>query len=235
MYLNLINSITAETAITNSVAFGNFFGTGEEFFLSPLNSPLNSSFFTATGMDEQLIITLPPFGKSTTVADYNGDGIDELATLTNQSSQRLMVIAFNTTTPTIYPFPQQMTGNYHVLDQAIVSADFNGDGKIDIITISDNFGGGITIWKNDLVTTSVKPQNSSDDISIYPNPTSDFITIDGIDTKEIYQIVMTDSSGRIVLEQPYQGKLDIRKLSKGVYNVKINSDKNCFLKKIVIQ
>jgi len=236
MYLYLINQITAQTGITNSVAFGNFLGTGQKFFLSPLSYPNNSVFFNTIGQSDQ-VVSLPPFGKSTTVADYNNDGIDELAVLTSQSGERLMVIEFSSTgTPTINAFPQQMSGNYSSMDQSIVSGDIIGnDQKIDIITISNDFNGGITIWKNDLVTTEIETQNSLDGIFIYPNPTSDYITISGIDTKDIYQIVMTDSSGRIVLEQQYQGKIDIRKFPKGIYCVKVNSDKKYFSKKIVVQ
>jgi len=68
--------------------------------------------------------------------------------------------------------------------------------------------------------------------SIYPNPSSDFINIS---TKEkINNIEIYDSTGRkVTAEFNLNNQIDIRKLIKGVYYIRITTDKNNLTSKFI--
>lgn len=69
-------------------------------------------------------------------------------------------------------------------------------------------------------------------ISIYPNPSKDEIQIETSSDLKSYQII--DLQGKIVLQNALENKtIDISGLAKGVYFIKIFSDKSSVIKKIV--
>jgi len=73
-------------------------------------------------------------------------------------------------------------------------------------------------------------------ISIYPNPFTDFITINSSSEKTDLQLKITDISGRIVLFQKLHSRvetIDLSKLEKGVYLVSVLSKRLVYVKKIV--
>lgn len=230
MYLYLTDTTTGSMVITNSCTFGDFYGTGSRLFLSSLVSNVNCGMFTGTGVLDQTV-SLPPFGKSSIAADFNGDGRDELANLTNSTLDHLMVIEFSPTI-VVNSFPSQIGGNFHALDQAIVCGDVVGnDGKLDIITISD--WGGITIWENTFLTTGTKEDDSllppSPNISIYPNPANDYLNIAGVEDGTPVRII--EYSGRIVLDGSITGQLDITSFAPGMYCIQIGD----ITKKFIVQ
>lgn len=63
-------------------------------------------------------------------------------------------------------------------------------------------------------------ENSSITLSVYPNPTNDILYIDGLDHE---MVSVYDATGHLVMQEIYDGKLDISHLSSGVYA--ITSDK----------
>jgi len=227
-YMYLTSPITGNTTITQSVSFGNFFGSGKRLLLNTNSSYTtpNSEVFTPAGLDEQTL-SLPDFGPATTIGDFNGDGRDELAVLNNYNTQTMMVIEF-TPSISINAFPQQMNGNFHSLDQAIICGDVLGnDGKLDIITVTDY--GVLTIWENTFITTQVKESQEkvSNDISISPNPTSDYINIRG--NQEKYHVVITNVAGQVVVEQYVSKQIDVSKFPKGMYCAKIGTTTKKFI------
>jgi len=231
-YLYLEDQNTGNVTITQSVSWGNFLGYGNRLLLSTNSTYANpnSKLFTSSGTLDQTL-SLPDFGKSTAVADFNNDGHDELAALTNNTLDRLMVIEFYPTV-VVNSFPSQIGGNFHSLDQAIVCGDVIGnDGKLDIITISD--WGGITIWENTFLTTGTKEDDSllppSPDISLYPNPATDYLNISGAEDGTSIRIVYY--SGRIVLDGSYHGTIDVHGFAPGVYCIQIGK----VTKKFIIQ
>lgn len=58
---------------------------------------------------------------------------------------------------------------------------------------------------------------SSETLSVYPNPTTDVLNIEGVDNE---MISIYDATGRLVLQQIYNENLDVSTLAKGVYAVK---------------
>ncbi len=71
-------------------------------------------------------------------------------------------------------------------------------------------------------------------IGVYPNPASNFITIDNKNNLPINAISIADTNGRIVLETKNATlTIDINDLSKGVYLVNITSEKGKIIKKLI--
>lgn len=57
-----------------------------------------------------------------------------------------------------------------------------------------------------------------DDIKIYPNPTSDFISLKLSSKNKIDEAIIYDNSGRLVLRKNIElGKIDLRSLNTGNY------------------
>ncbi|MPS74153.1 MAG: T9SS type A sorting domain-containing protein [Chryseobacterium sp.] len=86
----------------------------------------------------------------------------------------------------------------------------------------------LTLEEEELVTQDI-PKGT---FSIYPNPTSDFITID---TKEkINSVEIYDSAGRkLTAEFNSNNQIDVRKLINGVYYIRITTDKNNLISKFI--
>ena len=57
-------------------------------------------------------------------------------------------------------------------------------------------------------------ENCSNALSAYPNPAKDLLYIDGADHE---MVSVYDASGRLVLQEPYEGPLHINKLPCGLY------------------
>ncbi len=76
---------------------------------------------------------------------------------------------------------------------------------------------------------------SGNKISIYPNPSSDYIMAltNGNGTLEIFDIAgkLVTSSNLTKASQV----VDIRNLNKGIYIVKVNTDKNIFTQKLIVE
>lgn len=110
------------------------------------------------------------------------------------------------------------------------------DGTITVVFISDG-GGTFGGWSATLDCDSlgVADLNSMDEISIYPNPASDFVNISSSNTK-IDSVVITDASGRVVMTNKMDalsGKVNIAHLPKGVYMVSLTADGKTVTKKII--
>ena len=90
------------------------------------------------------------------------------------------------------------------------------------------------------VTTGVKNSTISENsVTIYPNPTSDYLNLKlngSMQDKNIQDISIYSLKGDLVLKTTeYKQSIDIRSLSKGSYIVKINLVKSQIVKKIEIQ
>ena len=83
----------------------------------------------------------------------------------------------------------------------------------------DTYGWIITDDGLDCATAGVDDQNQLD-ISIYPNPTSDIIYIDGNYSQ--LKAVVYDILGKQVMNEPITNSIDISQLDKGVYILKLS-------------
>lgn len=71
-------------------------------------------------------------------------------------------------------------------------------------------------------------------LSIYPNPADDVLHISGSED-EFYDLVLTDISGRKVLEHKEVASLDVRQLPAGTYFLRIGQGQSSIVKKFIKQ
>ncbi|WP_055442350.1 T9SS type A sorting domain-containing protein [Lacinutrix himadriensis] len=84
----------------------------------------------------------------------------------------------------------------------------------------------------DFVTLSID-DNSLEAISVYPNPTKDFIHINMANTDSIEKVELFDITGKSVLSFTNTTKINISNLSNGIYMLHIKTDKGSINKKVI--
>lgn len=174
--------------------------------------------YSTSGLDSCVMsIFLTKFNQNTKVSDTIGTG---LFTSSNQSEWALFEAPIN------------------------YSSSENPDSMNIVILSSDTsiFDTGSTLFVDNIfldITSSVSPFCNKDEITVFPNPAKDILTINlnsDIFLNVSYSIINT--MGQIVLSSKlhfYEESLDISKLAPGVYFVKITSENNLlFTKSIVI-
>ncbi len=87
------------------------------------------------------------------------------------------------------------------------------------------------------VTTSIEEQASIfDNISVYPNPVSDYLVIELPQTENMVSLQMTDMIGNTIMQTQLNGynSIDVSYLSQGTYFLKFNSLNSTHVEKIII-
>ncbi len=111
---------------------------------------------------------------------------------------------------------------------SVYATDIDGDGEMDILSAAA-IGNKIT-WYENTGTLAVN-QNILLNFSVYPNPTSDMLTINAnypIENVEVYSVL-----GKKALETSDISSIDLGQLSSGVYIVKVFSN-NAFISKRIL-
>lgn len=75
-------------------------------------------------------------------------------------------------------------------------------------------------------TTDVE-ETLAESLNVYPNPVNDKLFIDGV---EGAMVRIYDSMGRMLMEEQYQGNIDVSKLAQGVYAASVGSRTVKFVK-----
>ena len=80
----------------------------------------------------------------------------------------------------------------------------------------------------DQCVSSTESAQLSADIELYPNPASDYLTVDGLgSSQESHRVQLMNGQGQVVaseITQEAQVKLDISTLSSGIYTTKISRE-----------
>jgi hypothetical protein len=94
-----------------------------------------------------------------------------------------------------------------------------------------------TIWQylNGVICedVSVNDYDESSEIEVYPNPTSDIIRINGINSHSHIQLY--DAVGKKVLSATGQNTISLSELSDGMYTLIIQNKNETLAKKITLQ
>ena len=85
-----------------------------------------------------------------------------------------------------------------------------------------------------LISTGIEEINSNE-LEIYPNPTSNRLTLKFPDPKIIKSISISDLEGSIIKELEYSTEIDLIGIPSGIYFLKLNLDNGELIKKIVIK
>ena len=94
-----------------------------------------------------------------------------------------------------------------------------------------------SIWEyiNDLECDPMSVQEiSTDQITIYPNPTSSIVNIETAFDSE-FSVAIMDRTGRLALEVKNQYELDVSGLSAGIYALQITSGTEVYSHKLVVE
>ena len=83
------------------------------------------------------------------------------------------------------------------------------------------------------VTTGINETSAADEITVFPNPANDKLTVNMPDDIQHFQIDITNTIGQTVLETGAK-TIDIRSIPNGIYFVHIKTDKYETNKKVII-
>jgi len=100
-----------------------------------------------------------------------------------------------------------------------------------------NKGQSVTMLIDNFTTSGIIEMKQTDDLSIYPNPAVNEITIQGIEQGEQVQYILYSLQGRILMEGILSGlernKLKIDELSPGIYFIMLRTSGNTIIKKLI--
>lgn len=114
----------------------------------------------------------------------------------------------------------------------IFATDLNGDGKVDI-GCTNNGSNNISILKNQIVFTGLENILSNEYISISPVPMKNDLNINIENNEKLVLVSIYDINGKLILELNNQNKIDVSGLLNGVYTIKVITDKQSFIEKII--
>lgn len=114
---------------------------------------------------------------------------------------------------------------------------------IDLIHISSGdyvyIGHDSYLAKSSLTTTTNQissPGKTEDFIDIYPNPASNYITIENLKNDKIVNVIIINPTGQVVYKNDkLENKIDISRFNQGTYLVEIESSRNRSQKKLIIK
>jgi hypothetical protein len=172
-------------------------------------------------------------GNVTTTADGSGtlnlmDGISLTNVLRVKSVQNM--------TLTSGPFPvgtiKQTTYNfYHATEKfAILTLNYT---SIALTGQSPTVTAGATGNKNVFVV-GVKENSLADaQLSVYPNPVKDLLTVNTASAFNAKKIMIYTQLGQCIYSTSYESTIDVKNLAKGIYFVEISGDKGTVRKKFI--
>ncbi|MFS4427956.1 T9SS type A sorting domain-containing protein [Chryseobacterium sp. S90] len=87
---------------------------------------------------------------------------------------------------------------------------------------------------SELLVLGIKDSRvTTKEISVYPNPATDFIHINSLST--VKSIEIYDESGKLIKTEKNNSRMDVRGLSAGVYMVNIKTEGRNFTEKVIIR
>ncbi len=67
-------------------------------------------------------------------------------------------------------------------------------------------------------------QEVTNTLTLYPNPATDFVRIEGVDENTCSEISIFDLTGRLVIKYPYCNELNVSDLQNGIYVLRVTGD-----------
>jgi hypothetical protein len=98
--------------------------------------------------------------------------------------------------------------------------------EFDEVECAFTFGSSVAPEPNQVVSRSIAKINSENMHSIFPNPASESITIQGLESDINNSIKIYTVNGELIKNVKYRNRLDISTLDTGMYILTIQSDQN---------
>ncbi|WP_339611329.1 T9SS type A sorting domain-containing protein [uncultured Planktosalinus sp.] len=111
----------------------------------------------------------------------------------------------------------------------IIAGDLDGDNDIDVIG-SSPVGG--TVWYENAGALAID-DTVLKNFSVIPNPTTNYISISGLENIQVDQIMIVDSMGKLVLVTKNKYNIDVSFLESGVYYLIFFSDRKTIVRKLI--
>ncbi len=119
--------------------------------------------------------------------------------------------------PDIYDVLCTSPGNCYALGQGLHRTT-NGGGEVN------------EAW---IVLSQPEITLSANSVLFYPNPSSDFVSVQGIPPSMTYIIRISDMAGRIIKSESNKSKIDIHELTTGMYLISIEFDQGRIVKRLL--
>lgn len=113
--------------------------------------------------------------------------------------------------PITYQNPQNQAGSCALFH------DRNNDGIMDMTAV-DEIADIVVLYENSPLTRIDVIENR--EISVYPNPTSNWLTLNGLKSSEV--VALHDSSGKQILEIQGNSTVDVSEFASGFYTLQSN-------------
>lgn len=125
--------------------------------------------------------------------------------------------------------PSIPVGNYEV----IIAVDNDEE----VNEISENNNAYILLGSINYYNTTIVIESPKLSIEIYPNPSTDFIKILGVDKNKTFDYKLMDVNGKIVKEElsKINETIEVSNLTKGVYLITIIQDSFVVTKRVLIE
>jgi len=129
-------------------------------------------------------------------------------------------------------FNNNCTTNTTVMAGLDSPADICYNPQSDSIAIPNSGNNTVVFYFN--ILTGVK-KIVADNFSIYPNPTSDYLVLNGIENNSKVDFEILDSNGKLLLKNTINtsNKIDVRNFIKGIYYLNATQNKKRFSKTFV--
>ena len=98
-----------------------------------------------------------------------------------------------------------------------------------IVTSISNY----SIIINSCLPLNTKELNLQNNISLYPNPTSNNLNINNTENFELISCIIFDLNGKCIVSSKNQTMIDVSKLNSGLYFIKIKTDQGEFSQKFI--
>lgn len=103
-----------------------------------------------------------------------------------------------------------------------------------LTTTSSGGANRITYNYNSSITLDTKAAGILDkSITVYPNPTTDFLNIQNQSNSTIDKMIVIDLTGKKIFEQNNSNPIDVQNLSKGMYVLEVISGGNKMVEKFI--
>ena len=237
-------SNTPDSVITYGFVFND--GSSDyviRYNIDPLTSakfPMNLGVSYTDAIDGDAVLPAPAgvtalSGTATITADGTGTLILGGSTYTDVIRIKtvevlngtIAIIGPVTVTRTSYVYYSNSTSDMPVFIHGGVFADLGATGSIDLKTI----------WSKDMLTgfAGIENETLKPEISIYPNPANNNVTITSNNAKELVIFNSVGKEVKIITNPLSTENINISDLPKGIYFVQVKNGNSILTKKLVIK